>query len=129
MNKRLQQLKAEGYQYTGSTFSEYKQDEAKARLAEYVAECKPFGSKATLVRHTEVTHFRNSESKTTYLCVYVLYSDAHKAFIAKKNQEQREKNHKSSLQYIVDKGNTMNEPLSLEDLQYMLNYKIEQLKK
>lgn len=129
MNKRLQQLKAEGYQYTGATFKEWDKELANAQLAEAKKVCKQFGSKATLVRNVETTNFRNSSSKSVFLCIYILYSEAHKEFIAKKNQEQREANHKSTLRYLVDKVDGLrNESLSLEDLQYMLNYKIEQLK-
>ena len=129
MNKRWQQLTDEGYQYTGATFSEWKREKANARLAEVKKECKPFGSKATLIREVEVNGVRDSSSKSVWLSIYIQYSEIHKLYLTQQNELRREESRKSYLQYLVNHTDGMTQALTLEDIQYMLNFKLDEMKK
>ncbi len=115
MNRKYTDLVSIGYQRAG-VYSESESERAKA----HAKSLRVDGTKAVVVPKTEITHFRNSSSRNTYLLVMELPSEVTLAKRKAEREAINEKIRQGRLRHVA-KG------LTMEDVIFILNVKREEI--
>jgi len=111
MNRRYNDLVSIGYRCAG-TYNDRQNEQAK----EHAKSLRVDGTKAVVVSKTEVTHFRSSTSKNTYLIVMELPSETTVAKRKAEREATTEKIRQSKLKSFA-------KDLTMEDIIFMLEAK------
>lgn len=109
MSKQYEALRREGYQHTGIVLDTWKD---RAIIEEKAKALKVMGNKVKIVTKTDVTHFRDAVSKSSYWVVMVLYSEEWKKDQAAKREAIQKEARKKEIIKIAE-GLSLEEALDI----------------